>query len=182
MINNFVIVFGLSLFFGNVFARPGYSKYDVDYYDHPRYAFNYGVADHSTGDVKSQHETRDGDVVKGQYSLVEPDGSVRTVDYTADPVHGFNAVVSKSGPNLHHAPIAKPIAIPKPIIPVYAKSILPVIPKAIPVLSKKVVYATAAPLLSSNYNAPLQYSDYDIGYDIDGEYYGGGHNGAYSFY
>ncbi|GBP01789.1 Pupal cuticle protein Edg-84A [Eumeta japonica] len=32
--------------------------------DHPRYAFNYGVADHSTGDVKSQHETRDGDVVK----------------------------------------------------------------------------------------------------------------------
>lgn len=33
--------------------------------DHPKYAFNYGVADHSTGDVKSQHETRDGDVVKG---------------------------------------------------------------------------------------------------------------------
>ena len=24
----------------------------------------------------------------GQYSLVEPDGSVRTVDYTADPVNG----------------------------------------------------------------------------------------------
>uniref|UniRef100_A0A182YSR6 Uncharacterized protein n=1 Tax=Anopheles stephensi TaxID=30069 RepID=A0A182YSR6_ANOST len=34
--------------------------------DHPKYAFNYGVADHSTGDVKSQHETRDGDVVKGK--------------------------------------------------------------------------------------------------------------------
>lgn len=32
---------------------------------HPRYAFNYGVADHTTGDVKSQHETREGDVVKG---------------------------------------------------------------------------------------------------------------------
>lgn len=28
----------------------------------------------------------------GQYSLVEPDGSIRTVDYTADPIHGFNAV------------------------------------------------------------------------------------------
>lgn len=28
----------------------------------------------------------------GQYSLVEPDGSIRTVDYTADPVNGFNAV------------------------------------------------------------------------------------------
>ncbi|XP_063532398.1 pro-resilin-like [Cydia strobilella] len=78
--------------------------YEGYYQDRPRYAFNYGVADHSTGDVKSQHETRDGDVVKGQYSLVEPDGSVRTVDYTADPVHGFNAVVSKSGPSLHAAP------------------------------------------------------------------------------
>lgn len=71
---------------------------------------------------------------------------MRTVDYTADPVHGFNAVVSKSGPNLHNTPIAKPIAIAKPIIPAYAKSILPAIPKAIPILSKKIVYATAAPL------------------------------------
>lgn len=35
--------------------------------DHPKYAFNYGVADHTTGDVKSQHETRDGDVVKGMF-------------------------------------------------------------------------------------------------------------------
>lgn len=34
--------------------------------DHPKYSFNYGVADHHTGDVKSQHETRDGDVVKGR--------------------------------------------------------------------------------------------------------------------
>uniref|UniRef100_A0A182SWI3 Uncharacterized protein n=1 Tax=Anopheles maculatus TaxID=74869 RepID=A0A182SWI3_9DIPT len=76
--------------------------------DHPKYAFNYGVADHSTGDVKSQHETRDGDVVKGQYSLVEPDGSVRTVDYTADPINGFNAVVSKTAPLVHaHAPVVK---------------------------------------------------------------------------
>lgn len=28
----------------------------------------------------------------GQYSLVEPDGSIRTVDYTADSINGFNAV------------------------------------------------------------------------------------------
>lgn len=34
--------------------------------DHPKYAFNYGVADPHTGDIKSQHETRDGDVVKGK--------------------------------------------------------------------------------------------------------------------
>lgn len=51
----------------------------VDYYAPPKYAYKYGVSDHHTGDIKSQHETRDGDVVKGSYSLVEPDGSVRTV-------------------------------------------------------------------------------------------------------
>lgn len=74
----------------------------VDYYAHPKYTFKYGVSDYHTGDVKSQHETRDGDVVKGQYSLVEPDGSIRTVDYTADKHNGFNAVVSKT-PAAHSA-------------------------------------------------------------------------------
>lgn len=73
----------------------------VDYYAPPKYAFKYGVNDYHTGDVKSQHETRDGDVVKGQYSLVEPDGSIRTVDYTADKHNGFNAVVHKT-PAVHH--------------------------------------------------------------------------------
>lgn len=106
----------------------------------PKYAFKYGVADPTTGDVKSQQEERDGDVVKGQYSLVEPDGSVRTVDYTADPVNGFNAVVSKSGPNLHHAsPIVKTVVpsvvkqvVPAPVVhktlvtaPVLHKAVLP---------------------------------------------------------
>lgn len=32
-------------------------------------------------------------MVHGQYSLVEPDGSLRKVTYTADPVHGFQAKV-----------------------------------------------------------------------------------------
>lgn len=99
---------------------------------HPKYAFKYGVADPHTGDVKSQQESRDGDVVKGQYSLVEPDGSVRTVDYTADSVNGFNAVVSKSVPTVHNAPLEKhvvPVSIPKAILakrePFYQKNILP---------------------------------------------------------
>lgn len=48
--------------------------------------------------------------MKGQYSLVEPDGSVRTVDYTADPVNGFNAIVSKSAPSVHAVPLAKHVA------------------------------------------------------------------------
>lgn len=60
------------------------------------YAFAYRVDDRLTGDSKSHEETRQGDVVKGRYSLVEPDGSRRTVDYTADPTNGFNAYVQKS--------------------------------------------------------------------------------------
>jgi len=62
----------------------------------PSYAFAYQVQDQITGDSKSQEETRLGDVVKGRYSLIEPDGTRRTVDYTADPTHGFNAYVQKS--------------------------------------------------------------------------------------
>ncbi|XP_050524872.1 larval cuticle protein A2B-like isoform X2 [Daktulosphaira vitifoliae] len=76
------------------------------------YSYKYGVHDPSTGDIKHQSEERTGDVVRGQYSLVEPDGSVRTVDYTADPINGFNAVVTKSGKSHHVIPqkhIIKPI-------------------------------------------------------------------------
>ncbi|XP_044728740.1 fibroin heavy chain-like [Chrysoperla carnea] len=82
----------------------GAAGHGLDYYAYPKYSYNYGVKDAHTGDVKSQSEVRDGDVVKGQYSLVEPDGSVRVVDYTADDHHGFNAVVKKVGPTVHHAP------------------------------------------------------------------------------
>ena len=47
------------------------------------------MSDPTTGDQKSHTETRDGDVVKGKYSFVDSDGSIRTVTYTADPIHGF---------------------------------------------------------------------------------------------
>ncbi|CAH2107185.1 unnamed protein product [Euphydryas editha] len=74
----------------------------VENYDaHPRYAFEYRVNDPHTGDIKQQKEQRDGDVVKGQYSLVEPDGSVRTVNYIADWETGFHANVHNSKDNKH---------------------------------------------------------------------------------
>ncbi|KPJ20729.1 PREDICTED: cuticle protein 21-like [Papilio xuthus] len=58
-------------------------------------SFAYDVADPNTGDYKSQVETRVGGTVKGQYSLLDADGTKRTVDYAADDVNGFNAVVRK---------------------------------------------------------------------------------------
>ncbi|KAG8236743.1 hypothetical protein J437_LFUL016998 [Ladona fulva] len=73
---------------------------------HPKYQFNYGVNDPHTGDIKNQWEERDGDVVKGSYSLHEADGTVRTVEYTADKHNGFNAVVKRTGKATHPQTVA----------------------------------------------------------------------------
>ncbi|CAH2989041.1 unnamed protein product [Chilo suppressalis] len=71
-------------------------------HDDPNYSFAYNVNDPHTGDVKSQHESRRGDVVLGQYSLVQPDGVQRTVDYRADVHRGFTATVNNEArPAIH---------------------------------------------------------------------------------
>lgn len=87
-------------------GQPIIHKQAEEYDHHPQYNFAYDIQDGLTGDFKNQHESRDGDVVKGQYSLLEADGTRRVVDYTADPVNGFNAVVSREG-----APKAAPALI-----------------------------------------------------------------------
>ncbi|KAJ8676461.1 hypothetical protein QAD02_012248, partial [Eretmocerus hayati] len=62
----------------NLYAGHGYAPayglhlhdeglHHGDHYAYPKYAYNYGVSDPSTGDVKSAHEERDGDVVRGSY-------------------------------------------------------------------------------------------------------------------
>ncbi|XP_048484907.1 cuticle protein 19-like [Plutella xylostella] len=83
-------------------AHAHYPSHDehVDYHAHPKYDYSYSVSDPHTGDHKTQHEARDGDVVKGEYSLLQPDGSFRKVTYTADDHNGFNAVVHNTAP--HH--------------------------------------------------------------------------------
>ncbi|XP_034239952.1 adult-specific cuticular protein ACP-20-like [Thrips palmi] len=68
---------------------------------HPKYDFKYGVEDHHTGDHKDAKEERDGDVVKGEYSLLQPDGRKRIVHYTSSKHGGFNAIVSYSGHAIH---------------------------------------------------------------------------------
>ena len=85
-----------------LFASPGLltggtsSNAIADYDANPKYSFTYRVTDVETGDSKAQEETRNGDSVEGSYSIVEPDGSIRTVRYSADPVNGFNAVVERN--------------------------------------------------------------------------------------
>ncbi|KYN05717.1 PREDICTED: uncharacterized protein LOC108771399 [Cyphomyrmex costatus] len=81
---------------------------DATNYDpHPQYSYSYDVQDILTGDAKSQHESRDGDIVSGSYSFIEADGTRRIVEYTADPVNGFNAVVRR-----------EPLAVVKPVVKV----------------------------------------------------------------
>lgn len=106
------------------------------------------MSDPHTGDVKSQKEVRDGDVVKGQYSLVEPDGSIRVVDYTADSVNGFNAVVTKSAPTVHAQPVIKQA------VPTIVKQVVPVF-KAIPQPLYTKTIVPAAVLSKSLYASPI---------------------------
>ncbi|XP_061400481.1 larval cuticle protein A2B-like, partial [Musca vetustissima] len=78
------------------------AKADDEFDPHPQYKYGYDVQDAVSGDSKSQVEERDGDVVRGEYSLIDADGFKRTVQYTADDVNGFNAVV-------HREPLTKTV-------------------------------------------------------------------------
>ncbi|XP_968523.3 cuticle protein 19 [Tribolium castaneum] len=84
-----------------VLVHSAPSHEEEHHYAHPKYQFKYGVEDKHTGDIKSQEETRDGDVVKGSYSLHEPDGTILVVHYTATKKSGFNAVVERKGHAAH---------------------------------------------------------------------------------
>ena len=127
------------------YAAP-VAKVVEEYNAHPQYSFAYDVQDGLTGDSKSQHESRDGDVVQGSYSVVDPDGTKRTVDYTADPHNGFNAVVRKEALG-HVAKVVAPVA--KVVSPVAYHAAAPVAYHAAPVVH------AAAPVYHS---APVAYS------------------------
>ena len=101
-----------------------------------QYNFAYDVHDEHTGDIKSQHETRNGDNVEGSYSLIDADGFRRTVDYTADEHNGFNAVVRRE-------PVGHAIKV---ATPVYAKVATPV--------------HYAAPVAYASHAAPLAYTSH----------------------
>lgn len=102
------------------------------------YDYGYSVNDPLTGDSKTQQETRRGDVVRGRYSLIDPDGTRRTVDYAADDVNGFNAVVSKE-------PLAAAVrtVVPAPVPVAHVNHVAPV-PRLVP-------HYTHEPLLRSHY-------------------------------
>ncbi|KAK1135506.1 hypothetical protein K0M31_000095 [Melipona bicolor] len=125
----------------------------------PQYSFAYDVQDALTGDSKAQYETRNGDLVQGSYSLIEADGTRRIVEYTADPINGFNAVVSRepatavaaiAAPLVPYAPaIAPPVAAAAaPVLPAAAAP-APAIPSSGPDSDVEVVEARSGPLVAA---------------------------------
>lgn len=121
------------------------------------------MQDALTGDSKSQVESRANGIVRGQYTVADPDGTRRIVDYYADPVHGFNAVVRK-GPQVLVAKAA-PVIAPAPVVTPFARAIAPVAPVA-PVAPFAAPFARAvapafapalapAPLLARSVAAPI---------------------------
>lgn len=125
-----------------------------DYDPNPQYSYAYDIQDGITGDSKNQQESRSGDVVQGSYSLTDPDGTRRTVEYTADPVNGFNAVV-------HKEPLVAKVAA----APAYAAYAAPVAKVAAPFGYAPAPYARyAAPAVAAyaapvaKYAAPLSYA------------------------
>jgi len=158
---------------------------DAEHDPHPQYSFAYDVEDSLTGDSKSQHETRDGDVVHGSYSLLEADGTRRTVDYTADAVNGFNAVVRKEPAGVAVKAIAPaPVAYAAPAPVAYAAHAPAILTKTYapaPVLKTyapvaKVATVAHAPVayaspLAYHHPAPI-YHQAPLGYSAPLAYHG----------
>ncbi|XP_031632450.1 larval cuticle protein A1A-like [Contarinia nasturtii] len=149
-------------------ATPVLTK-SVDEYDpNPQYSFAYDVQDSLTGDSKSQQESRSGDVVQGQYSLIDSDGYRRVVDYSADPVNGFNAVVSREPLTkaVAVAPVAKVVA---PVQQVYtqqpaviaAKAVLPQVSYA-NYAAAPVAYASQPVVSKVVQQAPVAYASQQV--------------------
>ncbi|XP_046961344.1 larval cuticle protein A2B-like [Vanessa cardui] len=117
-------------------------------------SFAYDVADPNTGDYKSQVETRSGGVVRGQYSLIDPDGTKRTVDYTADDVNGFNAVVRKD-PVVTSVVAATPVVrtVAAPAVVSSAPSVVAARTYAAPAL-----YTASSPVVARSFVAPGVYA------------------------
>ncbi|CAG4943673.1 unnamed protein product [Colias eurytheme] len=85
------------------FLHPAPIPIFLETYQEPPkpYDFSYEVNDPHTGDVKSQQESKRGDTVLGQYSVIQPDGIRRTVDYQANDLTGFLATVNNQRPQVN---------------------------------------------------------------------------------
>uniref|UniRef100_A0A2A4JZM8 Cuticle protein n=1 Tax=Heliothis virescens TaxID=7102 RepID=A0A2A4JZM8_HELVI len=151
------------------YAVPLVAVAPAEYAAPAHYEFSYSVHDEHSGDVKQQQEARAGDAVHGSYSLVQPDGVHRIVEYTADKEHGFNANVRYEGTPVHPAPVAKlayaaPVAKLAYAAPVaklaYAAPVAKVAYAPAPVSYAHAPVAYSAPVAKLAYAAPVAHVTY----------------------
>ncbi|XP_061393018.1 larval cuticle protein A2B-like, partial [Musca vetustissima] len=129
----------------HVAAQPIVAKAVEEFDPHPQYKYAYDVHDTISGDSKSQVEERDGDVVRGEYSLIDADGFKRTVQYTADDVNGFNAVVSREPVVAKTVVAAAPATVVKTVAAAPAAIVKTVTPVA-HIAAPAAVVKTVAPV------------------------------------
>jgi Insect cuticle protein len=129
-------------------VQPAYVKKVVEHEEPANYDFEYAVKDEHTGDVKEQHESAKDGAVSGFYTLIDADGYKRTVHYTADDHHGFNAEVQREP--IQGFKVAEPVVAVKKIVaaPVVQKYIAAPAPQ---------YYSAPAPQYYSA-PAPVKYS------------------------
>ncbi|XP_023172870.1 larval cuticle protein A2B [Drosophila hydei] len=146
---------------------------------HPQYSYSYDVQDNLSGDSKGHVEERDGDVVRGEYSLIDADGFKRTVTYTADSINGFNAIVRRepivavAEPVVNAAPVAvaaplvrsAPVAVAAPLARAAPVAVAAPLVRSAPVAvaapfvrSAPLVAGLASPLRTAAVAAPLRYT------------------------
>ncbi|XP_014253945.1 cuticle protein 19 [Cimex lectularius] len=76
-----------------------YSPQEENHGNQVQYNYRYAIDDRLSGTVMDKWEERRGDFVKGAYSVLDPEGMIRTVDYQVDGDSGFKAVVKTRMPN-----------------------------------------------------------------------------------
>ncbi|XP_050350353.1 cuticle protein 8-like [Nymphalis io] len=149
MVAKFVIVLALAVAASALplvpVAKIAYAEQEAP----AHYEFQYSVHDEHSGDVKQQQESRAGDAVHGSYSLVQPDGVHRIVEYTADKENGFNANVRYEG---------QPIPAPAPAKIAYAAPAKVAYSAPITKVAYSAPVAYAAPVAKFAYSSPVAYS------------------------
>ncbi|CAH1368522.1 unnamed protein product, partial [Tenebrio molitor] len=76
----------------------GHYQNSLDYVAKPDYLYSYGVQDPETGNAQTHRETKDGDEVVGEYKVLQADGVLRIVKYTADAKNGSRATIRYVNP------------------------------------------------------------------------------------
>ncbi|PSN32529.1 hypothetical protein C0J52_24774 [Blattella germanica] len=80
---------------------PGQPLQEPEDYDpNPQYQFAFDVKDDEFTNYQNRKEQREGGKISGSYSVVDSDGFIRTVKYTADPLEGFKAQVTREPTNI----------------------------------------------------------------------------------